>query len=496
MNLKKLFFSFFIIFVITSMSALFTILEIKELTGNTQKLYIHPFKVSNAIANMQTSIITMHRNMKDVVLSSTSIELLHLSEKIQQEEDNVYENFKLIYKNYLGDKEDIDGSYKAFEDWKNIRAEVFFLVDKKNHPAAIAITKGKGAKHVNFLNSKIDILKDFAFTKANYYYELSINNSSLEKITIAFSLAFVVAYLIALYVVKNLLAINKSTKKQLHLIDQNILFAKLGLDKRILEISNALCFALDKAQKDLLHTKEDYFFTNKEQYKKFENIVFTGKQFKGEVSIIIKNELHWYDIEIVPVLDDKYILTAFTIFLTNISDKKNIEKVSITDGLTQLFNRNYFEHIFKQEVSNTNKKELSLSVVMLDIDFFKQYNDTYGHHAGDIAIKAVAAVLLDFTKRSNDYAFRVGGEEFMIVSHQKDFNKLNEFVNSIIHNVEDLKIAHDKNKASKYLTISAGAIQLNGEMQLNAQDIYKHADKLLYEAKHTGRNNFKSQNVQ
>lgn len=492
MHIFKLFISFAIVFVIAVSSALFTVFEVNELTNNTQKMYTHPFKVSNAIGSIQTSIITMHRDMKDVVLTKNSLELIKIIEDVQKEEERVYRNFELVYKNYLGKKHDIDASYKTFKQWKDIRDEVISLVYQKKLTKAIEITQGKGANHLQNLYSQIGILKKFAFNKANEYYDLSLKNTSLDKIILSYIITFLVATIIVMYVVKNLLQSNKHSKKQLYLIDQNILIARLSLDKKIIEISNALCYSLNIKKREILNTKSEYFFTNKEQFTVFENKIYSGRHYKGEISILINNEACWYDMEVIPEFDESFALNTFTILLTNIADKKKIEKVSITDTLTSLYNRNYFEMIFEKEVRRAKREKRAMSVVMLDVDYFKQYNDTYGHQEGDVALKSVAHVIATLTNRSYDYAFRVGGEEFIIISYQDDFEKLNDFVKHLIREVELLKISHSKSEISKYLTISAGVVQFGQDHLLSTDEMYRKVDELLYESKATGRNRFKS----
>lgn len=495
MNINKIFFSFAMVFLLSIASAFFTIKTIKQLTAHTQKMYTHPFSVSNAIASIQTSIITMHRNMKDVVLTSDSLELILIIEDIQKEEEKVYKNFELIHKRYLGKKEDIDSSYEAFKNWKIIRQEVISLVYKNELQKAVSITKGKGATHIENLYIQIDVLKSFAFNKANEYYKLSLENTPLNQIILAYFFTFLIGTIIVLYVTKSLLKNNKVNKKQLYLIDQNILIAKLDINKKISEISSALCCVLNVKRKDVLNTSNDNFFTNEEYFKKFENIIFSGKKYNGEIPIQINSENYWYEIEVIPHYNDNYELHSFTVLLTNVSDKKEIEKVSITDTLTGLYNRNYFEMIFSKEIKRSKREKKELSMIMIDIDYFKRYNDTYGHLEGDQALKAVSHVISNYTNRSYDYAFRVGGEEFIILSYQKNFVQLNEFANTLLNHVEKLEISHKNNTASKYVTISAGVVQFGKDNLLTTDEMYKKVDDLLYEAKESGRNNYKSEHI-
>ena len=155
MNIRNLIVSYLLILIISISASLFNILKMQDLADNTKKMYTHPFTVSNAVADIQTSIITMHRNMKDVVLSKTNLEIVQTIEKVQKEEAKVYNNFKIIYKFYLGDKQDIDKSFQLFSDWKKIRDEVIVNMTEQKVEEAIAITKGKGAKHIESLYTQV-----------------------------------------------------------------------------------------------------------------------------------------------------------------------------------------------------------------------------------------------------------------------------------------------------------------------------------------------------
>ena len=129
---------------------------------------------------------------------------------------------------------------------------------------------------------------------------------------------------------------------------------------------------------------------------------------------------------------------------------------------------------------------------MFDIDYFKKYNDSYGHQEGDIALKAVSTIISTHTNRSYDHAFRVGGEEFLILTYQDNLELLNAFVNTFIKDIEALKISHKDSDVSKYVTVSAGAVQFGDENLFSPDEMYKKVDDLLYEAKSSGRNRLKS----
>jgi diguanylate cyclase (GGDEF)-like protein len=271
--------------------------------------------------------------------------------------------------------------------------------------------------------------------------------------------------------------------------------ATIDLNKKTVFITNALCNVFNKSKEDLLDSSNEYFFCDKEQFSKFKNKIFLGKEHHGEVIIHINDEQKWFNIDIYPELNQYFKLTAFNIFLSNIDDKKNIEKVSITDKLTELYNRNYFELIFDKEIRRSKRDQKSLSLIMFDIDFFKQFNDTYGHQEGDVALKEVARVFSSFTNRSYDYSFRLGGEEFMIISYDKNIEALEKLTNDIIKEVSNLRISHKKSEISNYLTISAGTALFESTHLLTQEQMYKKVDSLLYKAKREGRNRYISQKV-
>ena len=496
MNISKILISFFIIIIIAISSAVITIIEMKSLSDNTKKMYSHPFQVSNTIANMKTSIITIQSNMKNIILFPENPKIIKTIELIQSEEERVYQYFNTIYKYYLGDKKDIDDVYTTFKEWKPIRNELINLIHEKKINEAIKIFQGKDKNHIDILYTKIDILKNYAFNKANEFYEKSNDNNSMKYVILIFVLTLIVSSGIVYYITINLFKIGKLNNKQLHLIDQNILMATIDLNKKTVFITNALCHVFNKSKEDLLHSSNEHFFCDKEQFSKFKNKIFLGNEHHGEVFININNEQKWFNIDIYPELNQYFKLTAFNIFLSNIDDKKNIEKVSITDKLTELYNRNYFELIFDKEIRRSKRDNKSLSLIMFDIDFFKQYNDTYGHQEGDTALREVARVFSSFTKRSYDYSFRLGGEEFIIVSYDKDIELLEKLANDVVQEVSNLQISHKTSSISNYLTISAGAVLFEHTHLLTQEQMYKKVDSLLYQAKRNGRNRTVVETVQ
>ncbi len=174
-------------------------------------------------------------------------------------------------------------------------------------------------------------------------------------------------------------------------------------------------------------------------------------------------------------------------YLKNRGYIQTIQELSIRDSLTNLYNRRYFDEMCSDYLAIYKRKSINIALMMMDVDFFKQYNDTYGHQAGDKALVAVANALSRSLKRKSDKAFRVGGEEFAILCIVEDKNKIVEFANKIRQSIEDLKIEHKSSYVSQYVTISVGAVVFSSDAP-ECKDMYRHADNALYKAKQSGRN--------
>lgn len=169
---------------------------------------------------------------------------------------------------------------------------------------------------------------------------------------------------------------------------------------------------------------------------------------------------------------------------------KKLENVSYTDVLTSLHNRRYFNFIYDRELKRAKRTKSYITFMMLDIDFFKQYNDTYGHIEGDFALKSVAKVLKDSLQRPSDYVFRLGGEEFGVILIDTDESNSAKLARDICDSIRDRKIKHETSKVNDYLTISIGIVCCIADEALNENLLLSRADEMLYKAKDGGRDGY------
>jgi len=169
---------------------------------------------------------------------------------------------------------------------------------------------------------------------------------------------------------------------------------------------------------------------------------------------------------------------------------KKLENVSYTDSLTNLHNRRYFNHIYDRELKRAKRSNNYITFMMLDIDFFKQYNDTYGHVEGDFALKTVAKVLKDTLKRPSDYVFRLGGEEFGVLLTETDESSSAKLAREICDAIRARELKHENSQAGEFVTISIGVVCCIADNALDEKILISRADEMLYEAKETGRDRY------
>jgi len=166
---------------------------------------------------------------------------------------------------------------------------------------------------------------------------------------------------------------------------------------------------------------------------------------------------------------------------------KVLYELSITDDLTGLYNRRHFNEIFKGAWKICVREKKPISIIMIDIDYFKNYNDHYGHVAGDAALSNVASAVKNSLNRASDIAARYGGEEFIVLLPNTDVKGSRLIADNIRKKIAGLGMEHSKSLVSPVLTVSMGVSSTYPAIGDNATDLIKKADDLLYRAKENGR---------
>lgn len=172
--------------------------------------------------------------------------------------------------------------------------------------------------------------------------------------------------------------------------------------------------------------------------------------------------------------------------LINANTKLN--KLANTDALTDIANRRCFDNVLKSELKRCIRQKKPISLIMCDIDFFKHYNDFYGHQKGDDVLKTVAKALKKLCKREGDLAARYGGEEFALILPLIDAEHCREFARLVQQKIASLNIAHECSPITSSLTLSFGCYSCIPNSTTQAEEMINNADKALYQAKNANRN--------
>ncbi|PKO52640.1 MAG: sensor domain-containing diguanylate cyclase [Betaproteobacteria bacterium HGW-Betaproteobacteria-2] len=167
--------------------------------------------------------------------------------------------------------------------------------------------------------------------------------------------------------------------------------------------------------------------------------------------------------------------------------QKKLEEFSFKDGLTGIANRRMFDSILETEWADARRNQSPVSLIMLDIDYFKQYNDEYGHIQGDICLTRVAGILNSASSRPRDFVARIGGEEFAIILPETDEASARKVAERCKLAIEQERIPHTKSGVSDFLTLSIGLATRIPAQTDKALSLVEQADKALYQAKHQGR---------
>ena len=165
-----------------------------------------------------------------------------------------------------------------------------------------------------------------------------------------------------------------------------------------------------------------------------------------------------------------------------------MKKNNFIDQLTNSYNRKYLNKIL-ENLDKKNSKSIELGVLMLDIDYFKKYNDNYGHIQGDYVIKSVANILNSSIERG-DCVIRYGGEEFLIILKNKNSLNLKNTYMKIFKKLEEKNITHEFSLVSNHITLSVGGTKNTVKNSNDLSKLINDADSALYQSKNEGRNRF------
>ena len=185
-----------------------------------------------------------------------------------------------------------------------------------------------------------------------------------------------------------------------------------------------------------------------------------------------------------------HLVVGYTRDLRDILRLETEAEKAYYDALTGINNRRYFDENLKRLLKTISRSGSVLSLLMIDIDFFKKYNDTYGHSEGDNCLRIVANTISKCITRTDDFVARYGGEEFVVVLPNTDEKGACLIAEKLLHNIQLRRIPHEKSDIADYVTISIGVVTGKTDRMQNMDDYIKKADEMMYASKQGGRNRY------
>ncbi len=279
-------------------------------------------------------------------------------------------------------------------------------------------------------------------------------------------------------------ASNHSLEQYLRVIDQYVITASFRQDGTLTEVSNALCDVSKYKRTDLIGKPLSFLLhpdTPAEPYGTLLEAMKKWHDWSGE--LLYRDSLGdecWISTEIELQQDKNGLKTGYTAISVDVTDKKKMEIISMTDSLTGSANRRKLDEALVQSLAEARRYNKSLSVVMLDIDNFKEINDNYGHAVGDRVIKEVAILLIS-NVRASDITGRWGGDEFFCICPETDLIGAQGVSELLRQTINSYHFPYTPNNSCSF-----GVAEWDGTESLSS--LLERADKALYSAKEKGRN--------
>ncbi len=283
---------------------------------------------------------------------------------------------------------------------------------------------------------------------------------------------------------KELSIANDKLEQYMALIDQHVISSQTDVEGIITSVSSAFCRTSEYSESELIgvsHNIVRHPDTSKEFYREMWETIQSGKPWSGEFKNVSKHgSTFWVNANMKPVFNKYSEIIGYVSVRSDVTEKKIIEKLSITDKLTDIYNRHYLDEVLNREFSRMQRYEGELSIIICDVDNFKKINDELGHMLGDQVLIGIAQLLKQYT-REVDVVGRWGGEEFLIVCTDTSLQDAVNLAEKLRVKVE----AHVFLSVGK-ATVSFGVTALS--MHDSVEEAMQSADKALYSAKEKGRN--------
>ena len=327
--------------------------------------------------------------------------------------------------------------------------------------------------------------------KTKNLYETTLLDSKIYTSFWVALITIILSFILSIYVSRNpvklqmaLLKAHEKLSEFTTIVDNYIITATTKKDSTIINVSSAFVKSSGYSKEELIGEKMHIVRHPDEDENKFKELLQTvssGKIWDGEIRNKNKNgEDYWLQQHIVPTFDENNNIETLVSLGTDITAKKELEKMASVDKLTNIYNRRMIDNFLKQEIEIEKRHSNGLSIILIDIDHFKDVNYTYGHQMGDMVLSKIAE-LISINSRKSDIQGRFGGEEFIVICPQTTCKEALVLAQKIRISVENYKF---EQIGTKTISLGISAFEKND----TEESLVKKADIALYQAKNGGRN--------
>ena len=460
-------------------------LNVKVQVEGSPHIVEEPLLVSHKAQLAKAHILTFNSFLQNIANASSDEQRDSALVDLYAREKSVAQLYQQLIKIAAHDVIQISDSHQKFAHWQDIRSEFYRRIVTGNKSAALRYQRDTVSDYLWELEQSIEairLISEKKFEEMHSNAHSDADNVNVYTIMLSIVVFSIISYFL-FWIWQQILLNNRYNLHRQSLIDEHVLMAMLNDKGEIEDVSTALSRFFSTPKQALLKNTSHFLLSDSRQdgllAKNILNTVTQGKQWRGEIAFKKSDDSElWAECSVTPDYDEDKQLVGYSYIFHDLTSKK----LANFDKLTGLLNRRSYDEVLTKELNLAVRNKYSITLAILDIDFFKRFNDLYGHPEGDIALRKLGELLTKHMQRANDYVFRIGGEEFALLVSGLDEEKVALYLNALRESVKDLKIENKNSSVGDYLSVSIGAVILE-QGYINEQKLYKAADKALYQAK-------------